>query len=520
MDGSLLDHYDTVIVGTSLTETIVAAALARIGKSVLHLDRGTVYGSVTGSYNLSELSTLLTQQQTLGDKAFLKNIVIGDINDGSEDPPDYLSGPLARKFTIDLSPKFLWSSSDFIDTLIRSGVSRYLEFRVLQRCYMLVDNSLVAVPASKGDIFKSKAVNLKEKRQLMKFLGSLSQPSEADQILIQEHDSFESYLVARGLTANLRNFVVNSLAMIPTQQSEDDSISTAEGLQQTGRFLTSLARYGSTPFLVPLYGTGELAQAFCRLAAVYGATYCLSIAPSSISVAEVEGETSSRVSGITVDKDITCDHFVCNADHAEQKYITGTSATLSRAVLITAASLNDDKIFMATIPAGSKYGNEHSITLFQTDESLSTCPPGCYIVHITTTASSPTSTAYDDLSPFIEDFFSVPKTEKGEEIEEKGGETEETTPESEASGLPHVIWSLYFNQISRTASSNLPVNMHVAAEVDSSISLDAALVEAAAIFSSICPEEEFIPLVPNPEDIIYETYAEDEEETEDDEKER
>mmetsp|Transcript_30671 Transcript_30671/g.82076 ORF Transcript_30671/g.82076 Transcript_30671/m.82076 type:complete len:309 (-) Transcript_30671:639-1565(-) len=37
----------------------------------------------------------------------------------------------------------------------------------------------------------------------------------------------------------------------------------------------SLARYGKSPYLYPLYGLGELPQAFARLAAVYGGTYML-----------------------------------------------------------------------------------------------------------------------------------------------------------------------------------------------------------------------------------------------------
>mmetsp|Transcript_27211 Transcript_27211/g.32181 ORF Transcript_27211/g.32181 Transcript_27211/m.32181 type:complete len:410 (+) Transcript_27211:1-1230(+) len=39
--------------------------------------------------------------------------------------------------------------------------------------------------------------------------------------------------------------------------------------------LQSLGRYGGTAFLVPLYGAGELCQAFCRSAAVHGGTYLL-----------------------------------------------------------------------------------------------------------------------------------------------------------------------------------------------------------------------------------------------------
>lgn len=32
-------NYDVIIVGTGLTESILAAALSRIGKIVLHIDR-------------------------------------------------------------------------------------------------------------------------------------------------------------------------------------------------------------------------------------------------------------------------------------------------------------------------------------------------------------------------------------------------------------------------------------------------------------------------------------------------
>ena len=37
----------------------------------------------------------------------------------------------------------------------------------------------------------------------------------------------------------------------------------------------SLARYGKSPYLYPLYGLGELPQGFARLSAVYGGTYML-----------------------------------------------------------------------------------------------------------------------------------------------------------------------------------------------------------------------------------------------------
>jgi Rab GDP dissociation inhibitor len=41
-------------------------------------------------------------------------------------------------------------------------------------------------------------------------------------------------------------------------------------------YVNSLARYGKSPYIYPLYGLGELPQGFARLSAIYGGTYMLS----------------------------------------------------------------------------------------------------------------------------------------------------------------------------------------------------------------------------------------------------
>lgn len=49
------DEVDVVVVGTGLTESIVAAACARIGKSVLHLDERSYYGGQWASFTFEGL---------------------------------------------------------------------------------------------------------------------------------------------------------------------------------------------------------------------------------------------------------------------------------------------------------------------------------------------------------------------------------------------------------------------------------------------------------------------------------
>lgn len=40
-------------------------------------------------------------------------------------------------------------------------------------------------------------------------------------------------------------------------------------------YTESMARYGKSPYIYPLYGLGELPQSFARLSAIYGGTYML-----------------------------------------------------------------------------------------------------------------------------------------------------------------------------------------------------------------------------------------------------
>lgn len=59
--------------------------------------------------------------------------------------------------------------------------------------------------------------------------------------------------------------------------------SAADGITSIGAYLQSIGRYSdSSPFLYCCYGCGEMAQAYCRMAAVYGGIYVLRRSVASI----------------------------------------------------------------------------------------------------------------------------------------------------------------------------------------------------------------------------------------------
>ena len=76
-----------------------------------------------------------------------------------------------------------------------------------------------------------------------------------------------------GLDENTCDFVGHSLALY-----RDDEYKTRPCIESINRiklYSDSLARYGKSPYLYPLYGLGELPQGFARLSAIYGGTYML-----------------------------------------------------------------------------------------------------------------------------------------------------------------------------------------------------------------------------------------------------
>lgn len=95
------------------------------------------------------------------------------------------------------------------------------------------------------------------------------------------------------LDPSLRRVALYSLAL-EVEDQEVTPVSAQMGLMRLYRHLNGLGRYGDTAFLSPLYGAGEVAQAFCRTAAVWGGTYVLNHSPQHL----VVDSATHRVLGI------------------------------------------------------------------------------------------------------------------------------------------------------------------------------------------------------------------------------
>lgn len=96
-----------------------------------------------------------------------------------------------------------------------------------------------------------------------------------------------------GLEATTRDFVGHSMALYPSDDYINARGRVIESINRIRLYVNSMARYGKSPYIYPLYGLGELPQGFARLSAIYGGTYML-----NTSVDEVLYDENGKVSGI------------------------------------------------------------------------------------------------------------------------------------------------------------------------------------------------------------------------------
>jgi len=289
------ETYDAIVLGTGLKECILSGLLSVSGKKVLHMDRNKYYGGASASITpLDDLYSMFG----LG-KA----------------PENFGRG---RDWNVDLIPKLLMANGQLVQLLVHTGVTRYLEFKVIDGSYVYKrGGKLHKVPANEKEALASSLMGIFEKRRFKNFLVWV-QDFDLDNPLTWKDVDPKITTMAQvyskfGLDQNTADFVGHAMAL-----HSDDSYLNRSSLETINRirlYCESLMRYGKSPYLYPLYGLGELPQGFARLAAIYGGTYMLDKPVDAIAYDD-EGKVCGVTSGGETAK---APIVVCDPSYAEDK---------------------------------------------------------------------------------------------------------------------------------------------------------------------------------------------------------
>ncbi|KAF9455074.1 rab GDP-dissociation inhibitor [Macrolepiota fuliginosa MF-IS2] len=248
------EEYDVIVLGTGLTECILSGLLSVEGKKVLHMDRNDYYGGDSASLNLTQLYRKFRPDQT---------------------PPEELGRD--RDYAVDLVPKFIIASGELTKILVHTDVTRYLEFKQIAGSFVYRDGKISKVPSTEMEAVKSPLMGLFEKRRAKKFFEFLQNWKDDDPTTHQginlDTDSMKAVYEKFGLEAGTQDFIGHAMALY----LDDDYITkpARPAYNRIVLYTSSMARYGKSPYIYPLYGLGELPQSFARLSAIYGGTYML-----------------------------------------------------------------------------------------------------------------------------------------------------------------------------------------------------------------------------------------------------
>jgi len=247
------DEYDAVVLGTGLKECILSGLLSVNGYKVLHMDRNDYYGGESASLNLEQ---------------FFKHF-------GQQTPPESLGR--SRDYNIDLIPKFIMASGLLVDILVHTDVTRHLEFKSVDGAYVLHQNQIHKVPSTSAEALSSNLMGIFEKRRFKNLLEHIANYKQEDPKTQKGMDATKVPMIKFyeefGIKPDTIDFVGHAMALY---RNDDYIRQPAKAtFDRINMYCYSMLRFGKSPFIYPLYGLGELPQAFARLAAIYGGTYML-----------------------------------------------------------------------------------------------------------------------------------------------------------------------------------------------------------------------------------------------------
>lgn len=382
------ETYDVIVLGTGLKECVLSGLLSVNGKKVLHMDRNDYYGGACAS--ISPLEKLYDQ--------FKKG----------KKPPESMGR--GRDWNVDLIPKFIMANGLLTKMLIHTDVTRYIDFKSVEGSYVWKSGGKVfKVPANEREALSSSLMGLFEKRRFRNFLlwahdFDASKP-ETYKGLTPKNTMAEVY-AKFGLDANTQDFTGHALALYTDDEYINQPLGDA--IARVKLYSDSVARYGNSPYLYPLYGLGELPQGFARLSAIYGGTYMLNKA-----VQEIVYDESGRVCGVKSDGEVAKTKLVIG----DPSYFPDKVKAVGKVIRVICLMdhpipQTSDSVSCQIIIPGNQCGRKNDIYIACVSHAHNVAAEKKYIAICSTTVETSVpenelQVAYQTIGPVLEKFVAV-----------------------------------------------------------------------------------------------------------------
>ncbi|KAH6956981.1 GDP dissociation inhibitor [Fusarium avenaceum] len=395
--------WDVVISGTGLQQSLLALALSRSGKNILHVDPNDFYGGSEAAFSLQEADEWAEKNQAADASRLFSSAEV-------KRDADALSS--TRSYSLALAPQLVHSRSKLVTQLVDSKAFRQIEFLAVGSFYIYQPPSdssstpsLSRIPSTREDVFTNTSIPARSKRSLMKFLKFVLDFNSEPQI-----DTWQSHAdeeLAQFLTSEFKLDHTLQSYIITLTLSHDDKISVKDGLTSINRHLSSMGVFGpGFAAVCPKWGgLSEVAQVGCRAAAVGGAVYMLGSGIRNLQRPDSDQAEAPLNLSFTNDIDAKAKLVVQGTETTDP-----SSTRISRLTAVTKSDLSPvfelltdgaptPAVAIVAFPKGSVSGEDESPSEFPVyamvhSSDTGECPSGQYVVYLSTVC---TSSAKSDL---------------------------------------------------------------------------------------------------------------------------
>lgn len=410
------------------------------------------------------------------------------------------------------APRNAHAAGAMVRALARSQAGRHTEFQLNDAVLCLgEDGKFVKVPFSRADVFTSAAMPAADKRALMRALAPLARgsrgalggedgagpqcqpaaPTQAPDASVRGDDSSSSSPVsaaafrehaerAYGMRRTLADALTYAVALAPHAGVPPPNAPDCHSLAR--RFLHSSGAFGegTSPLLVPLYGSAEVAMALSRMAAVKGAIQVLRRGVSQVDDGGITTTTGQR---------IECRSVILPASKLSE-LVTSAADCVACTHVARSAHLLDAPL---SFEGSAGVSGNRILAVYPPSEAYTDAPlfleqrqhreRGClyWTVYMSTVLPSPLDASARDAS--FDAMRRALRVASGGALFPADGDSARHRSVDDDSAAPRRLWSAWYVQESYTASSSttdfLPSNVTVVDDANASPHFENACTSAS-----------------------------------------
>jgi len=360
-------EYDVIVLGTGMKECILGGLLSTEGKKVLTLDRNDFYGAESASLNLKQcrkneaLKSAEAANEKLSDEDYEKKV------------------GRSKDFNIDLCPKYLMAGGDLVKILLKTRVTKYLDFKSVGGSYVYntEKKKTFEIPMTAKKAWDSKLLGMSEKKRLGDLLSyvnkvdvndkktwkasGLGWSKDFDLVSTTPKEMFDYFKI----TNQCVEFIGHCVCLYPTDSylnwKQEDKTKLIDCIKRMQLYINSVNLYPETssPYLYPMWGLGGLSEGFARLGAVHGGCFML-----RKNATEILYNDKGQVTGVKSSdgEEAHCKQIIC-----DPSYLAGTDKVKQSGFIARSIMIIDNLL------PGTTKGDTSAQVIFPITQTKHTC---------------------------------------------------------------------------------------------------------------------------------------------------